>query len=172
MTSEVESSYSEDEESQHSFSNESNIPSVLGKRPFNQPQKNRDKSPKQNKGRSIHLLVHRVFITYFARYLKRKGVFKKSKFLLFNPDLNENTFDKFERNIEINEKLDELKSKHGENWLLKETSVQWLTNGSFICLEQIPESLMEKYSEDPYRYRAKNSKRPSQGSKYKLIIFR
>ena len=145
------------------------------KRPFNQQNSNSDSIQKRNRANNthtIHLLIHRVFITYFARYLKRKSAFKKSVFLSNNPVINYNTFDKFEKNVQINKMLQDLQSLHGNDFLLKETSVPWLCNGAFIYLADIPEAIMSKFSSEPHRLRAINTNAITLKSKYYVITIK
>lgn len=170
MTSEYESSFSGSEETQNTFE-------VTRKRRYNESQSNSNKIIKSNKGNSeqnkhtILLLIHRVFITFFARHLKRNLQFKKSVFLSKNPFINYSTFDKFERNLQINNMLQNLESLHGVDFLLNETSVPWLTNGAFICINDIPQTIMSKYTSEPHRLRALSAKKTPLKSKYLLINF-
>ena len=109
----------------------------------------------RNTNKTTVLLIHRVFIVFFVRHLRRSNLFRKATFLRNNVNIKPGTFDKFEHSKEVIKKLNELETKYGPDFLLRDESVAWITKGTFIKLGEIPKDIMKKYTDEPYRSRAK-----------------
>ena len=101
------------------------------------------------------LLIHRVFIVYFVRHLRRIQSFYKQTFLRNNTSILSGTFDKFMCSKEVSNTIAMLEQNHGADFLLLETSVPWITNGAFIKLSDIPIEIIRKYTNEPNRLRGK-----------------
>jgi len=99
------------------------------------------------------LLIHRVICVYFMQFLKRKGQFKPSVFLLNNQHIEIKSLNKYDKSKYVLEILNDLKQKQGYRFLELDQRVKWLTNNTLISLSEIPEEVLESYTSDPNRLR-------------------
>ena len=101
-------------------------------------------------GKKFTPIVHRAIYVYFEgkeRLTNRK--FNINNFRKNNSDFAHNTTKKWKHLPGVINLLESAKQRYGKWPFERHTEIPWITNGSLICLHELPLHILTEYCADP-----------------------